>query len=168
MNTLRSLMCLFTVVLLTCVAAGISYAQPHPTVEPDDDHTSAESNQSQKHAAFAGILSGCIFPGIGQVYNSESISAKALGFIGVEISAWALMFSATGDNVDLGGSQYIDVDGDDAKAVWGLGLLIAGRLVSALDAVFSAEQTNKPKPVTFSPITNKRRLGAKLSLSFSL
>ena len=168
MNTLRSLMCLFTVVSLTCVTAGISYAQPRPIVEPGDDHTSAESNRSQKHPAFAGVLSGCIFPGIGQVYNSESISAKALGFIGVEISSWALIFSAAGDNVDLGGSQYIDVDGDDAKVGWGFGLLIAGRLVSALDAVFSAEQTNKPKPVAFGPITNKGRLGAKLSLSFSL
>ena len=120
-------------------------------------HTAAERfNEEQfkggtRKPALAGTLSLAL-SGLGQLYNRQP--GKTCVFAMSEIFAWGLIVAAfAGD---------IDDDAGNFGGIWFTGT----RILAATDAYNTARERNQQKPVTFIPITNRGRLGAKLSLKF--
>ena len=109
-------------------------------------------SETRKEPALASVMSGCLFPGLGQFYNGET--EKGIVYLGIETFAIGLMLFAAEDNVTFLG-ETIDVDDDDGKMVMGFMIWGASRLVSAIDAGVSADKLNKQKTVSVSPIEGK-------------
>ena len=127
--------------------------------------SSAAANEpARKDPNLAGLLS-VLQSGAGQLYNGEY--TKGWLMFGLDIVCFAWVRTVLDDDVKFRGKR-IDID-DNNNQVWlPLGVLIANRLLSPIDAYSSAERINKQAGMMsclkLSPIAGRK--GVKFSFSF--